>query len=77
MTSVLKTLRASHDRPRYGRSVYYQLGRQARFVMVRRKAAASIEAEIASFVAGTRDLIAPWLAGFGFSQGEVGRIAPN
>jgi hypothetical protein len=43
--------------------------------MVRRKASASIEAGIASFVAGTRDLIAPWLAGFGFSQGEreVGR----
>jgi len=43
--------------------------------MVRRKGSASIEAGIASFVAGTRDLIAPWLAGFGFSQREkeVGR----
>ena len=43
--------------------------------MVRRKGSARIEAGIASFVAGTRDLIAPWLAGFGFSQGEreVGR----
>jgi hypothetical protein len=53
----------------------YSLGRQGRFVMVRRKGSARIEAGIASFVAGTRDLIAPWLAGFGFSQGEreVGR----
>ena len=51
------------------------MGRQGRFVMVRRKGSARIEAGIATFVAGTRDLIAPWLAGFGFSQGEreVGR----
>lgn len=52
------------------RSVYYQLVRQGRFGMVRRKGSARIEAGIASFVAGTRDLIAPWLAGFGFSQGR-------
>jgi len=46
-------------------------------VMVRRKESARIEAGIATFVAGCRDLIAPWLAGFGFSQREkeVGRSA--
>jgi hypothetical protein len=38
--------------------------------MVRRKGAARIDAGIATFVAGTRDLIAPWLASFGFSQAE-------
>jgi hypothetical protein len=43
--------------------------------MVRRKGSARIEAGIVTFLAGTRDLIAPWLAGFGFSQAhrEVGR----
>ena len=53
------------------------LGRQGRFVMVRRKGSARIDAGIATFVAETRDLIAPWLGGFGFSQEErdVGRWA--
>jgi hypothetical protein len=43
--------------------------------MARRKVSARIEAAIATFVAGTRDVIAPWLAGFGFSERErdVGR----
>jgi hypothetical protein len=40
-------------------------------VTKRRKEPASVEAEVAAFVASTQDLIAPWLSGLGFLRGEV------
>ena len=47
--------------------------------MGRRKGVSKVEPEVAAFVAGSESLIAPWLAGFGFSQGEheVSRYAAS
>jgi hypothetical protein len=38
--------------------------------MGRRKGSAAVEPEIAAFVTSSLDVIAPWLAGFGFSRAE-------
>jgi len=47
--------------------------------MGRRKGMSKLEPEVATFIAGSQRLIAPWLAGFGFAQGkqEVSRYTAS